>query len=158
MTMTEIDRSLIGQYSQPFVVEVEKGAIRKFADAIGDPNPLYRDEAHARALGYPGVVAPPTYPTCFRPPAEPAWFAPLDRRRVVAGQMSFEYVRPIVAGMRLTCRLRFEGAEDKAGSKGRMELLHQVLEGHDEAGALVFKAGRSTVYRSLEQVENRSLS
>ncbi len=72
--------------------------------------------------------------------------------------MSFEYVRPIVAGMRLTCRLRFAGVEDKTGSKGSMELLHQVLEGHDEAGALVFTAGRSTVYRSLEQIEKRSLS
>ena len=39
-----------------------------------------------------------------------------------------------------------------------MELMHQVLEGRDEAGVLVFTAGRSTVYRSLEQVEKRSLS
>lgn len=156
--MTEIDRSLIGQYSHPFVVEVEKGAIRKFADAIGDPNPLYRDEAFARGLGYAGVVAPPTYPTCFRPPDEPPWFATLDRRRVVAGQMSFEYVRPIVAGMKLTCRLRFAGVDDKAGSKGSMELLHQILEGYDEVGKLVFTASRSTVYRSLKQVEKRSLS
>lgn len=156
--MTEIDRSLIGQLSEPFTVEVEAGAIRKFADAIGDPNPLYRDAAHARALGYRNVVAPPTFPTCFRPPKEPPWFAPLDRRRVVAGQTSFDYVRPIVAGMRLSCRVRFVGVEDKQGSKGHMELLHQAVEGRDENGELVFTAGRSTVYRSLAQVEKRSLA
>ena len=156
--MAEIDRSLIGRYSEPFTVEVEKGAIRKFADAIGDPNPLYRDEAYARAHGYDGIVAPPTFPTCFRPPQDPPWFEPLDRRRIVAGQMSFEYVRPIVAGMSLTCRMRFVGVDDKEGSRGRMELLNQELEGRDERGELVFTSGRSTVYRSLEQVEKRSLA
>ena len=156
--MAEIDRSLIGQFSEPFFVEVEKGAIRKFADAIGDPNPLYRDEAHARGLGHAGIVAPPTFPTTFRPPQEPPWFAPLDRRRVVAGQMSFEYERPIVAGMRLTCRVRFVGVDDKEGSKGRMELLHQALEARDDQGSLVVTAGRTTVYRSLAQVESRSLA
>ena len=156
--MSEIDRSLIGQFSEPFEVEVEKGAIRRFAEAIGDANPLYHDEAYARSLGHASLVAPPTFPTCFRPPQEPPWFANLDRRRVVAGQMSFEIHRPIVAGMRLSCRLRFVGVEDKAGSKGRMELLHQELQGRDDAGELVFSAGRSTVYRSLDQVERRSLA
>lgn len=156
--MAEIDRSLIGQYSEPFTVEIEKGAIRKFADAIGDPNPLYRDEAYAHGLGHASVVAPPTFPTCFRPPQEPPWFAALDRRRVVAGQTWFEYTRPIVAGMRLTCRVRFVGVDDKEGSKGRMQLLHQELQGHDDARELVFTSGRSTVYRSLEQVERKSLS
>ena len=156
--MAEIDRSLIGQVSEPFAVEVEKGAIRKFADAIGDPDRRYRDEGYARACGHAGIVAPPTFPTCFRPPSEPPWFAPLDRRRVVAGQMAFEYVRPIVAGMRLTCTIRFVGVDDKTGSKGAMELLHQALDGHDEAGRLVFTMARSTVYRSLEQLARKSMA
>jgi hypothetical protein len=156
--MAEIDRSLIGSLSAPFVVEVEKGAIRKFATAIGDPNPLYRDAQYAQAHGYDDVVAPPTFPTTFRPPEEPPWFAPLDRRRVVAGQTWFEYERPIVAGMRLTCTIRFTGVDDKTGSKGRMELLHQQTEGRDETGRLVFTAGRTTVYRSPEQVAAGSLA
>lgn len=156
--MTEIDRSLIGQLSEPFAVEVEKGAIRKFADAIGDPDRLYRDEAHARRFGHAGIVAPPTFPTSFRPPREPPWFEMLDRRRVVAGQMAFDYARPIVAGMRLTCTIRFVGVDDKSGSKGTMELLHQELQGRNEAGELVFMMARSTVYRSLEQLARKSLA
>jgi len=156
--MTEIDRSLIGQFSEPFMVEVEKGAIRKFADAIGDPNPLYRDEAYARRHGHDGIIAPPTFATCFRPPQEPPWLASLNRRRIVAGQTAFEILRPIVAGMRLTCRIRFVGVDDKAGSKGRMELMHQELQGRDDAGELVFRSARSTVYRSLAQVEAGSLA
>lgn len=156
--MTEIDRSLIGTFSAPFVVDIERGAIRKFADAIGDPNKLYRDVDYARSQGYADIVAPPTFPTCFRPPADPPWMENLDRRRVVAGQMSFDYHQSIVAGMRLTCRMRFVGVDEKAGRKGRMELLLQEVQGHDDRGQLVFIAGRTTVYRSAEQVDQRSLA
>jgi len=84
--MAEIDRSLIGTWSEPFVVDVEKGAIRKFAEAIGDPNPLYFDERFARQHGYPGLLAPPTFPISFRPPFEPSWSIALDRRRILAGE------------------------------------------------------------------------
>lgn len=155
--MSEIDRTLIGQFSTPFDVEVERGAIRKFADAIGDPDPRYRDVAQARALGFDDLVAPPTFPTCFRPPQEPPWFAPLDRRRVVAGQVAFDYAASIVAGRVLTCRIEFAGVDDKAGSKGTMELLHQRLHGTDGAGRHVFTMSRTTIYRSLAQIEQRSL-
>jgi len=156
--MTELDHSLIGTYTPPFDVEVERGAIRKFARAIGETNPLYFDCAHARRHGYDDVVAPPTFPTCFRPPHDPAWMVALDRRRIMAGEMSFSYERPIVAGMRLTCRLYFSGVDVKQGARGVMELIRQALQGRDEAGELVFVVDRTTVYRSQEQIEKRSLA
>jgi acyl dehydratase len=36
-------------------------AIRKFADGIGDPNPLWRDEAYARSSVYGTIAAPPSW-------------------------------------------------------------------------------------------------
>lgn len=156
--MTEINRSLIGTEGEPFEVEIERGAIRKFVDAIGDTNPLHRDRDYARQHGYDDVVAPPTFPTCFRPVNDPPWLASLDRRRVVAGQMSFEYVQPITAGMTLTCRPKLLDVVEKSGAKGTMELLHQELQGRDVDGNLVFVMGRTTIYRSKEQIEKRSLA
>jgi uncharacterized OB-fold protein/acyl dehydratase len=38
---------------------VNQPMIDHWTDAIGDTNPIYRDEAAARAAGHPGVVAPP---------------------------------------------------------------------------------------------------
>lgn len=38
---------------------VNQPMIRHWVDAIGDDNPIYIDEAAARAAGHPGVVAPP---------------------------------------------------------------------------------------------------
>lgn len=41
--------------------EVGRAAIRYFARAVGDDNPVYTDDDAARAAGHDGVVAPPTY-------------------------------------------------------------------------------------------------
>ncbi|MDQ3303821.1 MAG: MaoC family dehydratase N-terminal domain-containing protein, partial [Actinomycetota bacterium] len=38
----------VGHRSEAVVNVVEKGAVRKFAEAIGDPNPLYVDEEAAK--------------------------------------------------------------------------------------------------------------
>lgn len=155
--MAEIDRSLIGTVMPAFEVEVERGAIRKFAIAIGDPNPLYRDVDHARAHGFADLLAPPTFPVSFRPPDVPPWMADLDWRRIVAGEVAFDYVRPVVAGMRLDCRFAFAGLDEKRGSKGTMELIRQELRVSDADGP-VLTCHRTTVYRSLEQVEKRTLA
>ena len=46
--VTDEVRKQIGMQSEARVVEVERGAIRRFAEAIGDPNPLFNNEAAAR--------------------------------------------------------------------------------------------------------------
>jgi len=54
-----LDQSFIGRTyppASPYEVGAEK--IREFADAIGDPNPVYRDADAARAAGHPDVIAP----------------------------------------------------------------------------------------------------
>ena len=53
-----VSRDLIGRRSDEVLVEVERGAIRKFAEAVGDTT-----EACLR-----GEVAPPTFPTTIRIP------------------------------------------------------------------------------------------
>ena len=145
--MSEIDRSLIGTQSEPYIVEVEKGAIRKMAEAIGDLNPVYRDAGEAKAQGYVGIIAPPTFPVTFFPPEEPKWTCDLDRRRILAGEQRFQYSRPIIAGDVLTCRVVFRGVEDKQGKSGKMELMFQEIVGEDADGNHVFTNTKTTVYK-----------
>jgi uncharacterized OB-fold protein len=38
---------------------VNQPMVNSWVEAIGDTNPIYRDEAAARAVGHPGIVAPP---------------------------------------------------------------------------------------------------
>lgn len=46
---------------EPEIWEVEKGHIRRFAQAIGDPNPLWQDEDDARKTRYGEIIAPPFF-------------------------------------------------------------------------------------------------
>lgn len=82
--------------------EVSSVKIAEFAEAIGDPNPAYRDRAAARQAGYPDVIAPPTFAVVVALPASiaaaqdaiPGPGPPI----VVHVEQHFDYVRPIRAG------------------------------------------------------------
>lgn len=45
--------------------EVTEDLIRHFADACGDPNPIWRDPTYAAGTRWGGVYAPPLYETCI---------------------------------------------------------------------------------------------
>jgi acyl dehydratase len=142
-----IDRALIGSSADSFIVDVEKGAIRRFAEAIGDATEIYFDEAVARSLGYPGIVAPPTFPTTFRPPSKPAWLRNLEEGRILAGEQGFRYARPIFAGEQLHCALRLSDIQDKQSSNGPMELVVQDLTVTSSSGEMVCVNRRVLIYR-----------
>jgi acyl dehydratase len=150
-----VNRSFIGTATEPFIVEVEKGAIRNFAEALGDTNPLYHDEAFARANGYAGLVAPPTFPVSFRPPVRQTWLRDLDEGRILAGEQTFKYVRPVVAGDVLECRVHLVAVEEKQGKSGPMELLFQEMRALDSKGQLVVTNGRMTIYRSAGALKSQ---
>ena len=82
--------------------EVSRVKLAEFADAIGDPNPVYRDRAAAAAAGYSDVIAPPTFPIVIGMAASGQALADpglnLNYAMVVHGEQRFEYSRPLVAG------------------------------------------------------------
>jgi len=57
-------RSKIGQRIEikepPYLTEVTRDAVRHWAWAIGDRNPLYLDEEYAKASRHGGIIAPPS--------------------------------------------------------------------------------------------------
>lgn len=61
-------KKLIGMTGPVRTLAVEAGAIRAFADALGDTNPLYRDPEYARATRWGGIIAPPTFLCVLMPP------------------------------------------------------------------------------------------
>jgi acyl dehydratase len=142
-----LDRTLIGRESEPYVVEVEKGAIRRFAEALGDPNPLALDEAAARAAGQPGLVAPPTFAVTLGWSERFRHSLDLGTRSVLHGEQSFEYTRPIVAGDRLTIRSKVADVQERAGASGPMDVIVIEDEGRDEKGGLVFKTRATMILR-----------
>ncbi len=60
--VTDEMKAMIGQEAVfRGVDEIGKGAIKKFALAVGDLNPLYIDEEYAKKSRYGGIIAPPTF-------------------------------------------------------------------------------------------------
>jgi acyl dehydratase len=123
-----LDQSFVGRKYPPTPpYEVGREKIREFADAIGDHNPAYRDVEAARALGYPDVIAPPTFPIVLSMRAGVQVVADpelgLDYSRVVHGEQRFVYARPVRAGDRLTVtvsveRIRSAGGNDLLTTRG----------------------------------------
>ena len=94
--------------------------IREFADAINDQNPAYRDRAAAAALGYPDVIAPPTFAIRLSLTAgHQVIMDPdlgIDYSRVVHGEQRFVHVRPIQAGDTVTVTVTVESIRVAAGN------------------------------------------
>lgn len=119
-----LNRDFIGRSfpaSAPY--EVSRVKIKDFANAIGDSNPAYLDKEAAQALGHPDVIAPPTFAIVisFQMGAQVVFDQGLglDYSRVVHGEQSFSYVRPIHAGDVLVGTPRITDIRDA----GRNELL-----------------------------------
>lgn len=139
-----IDKSLIGSASDCYLFEVEKGAIRAFASAIGDDNPLFFDESYAKAHGYPSVIAPPTFPQVFKIPL-PGF--PVDKSRTLHGEQEFIYERPLVAGDVLRCRSTLTDIYERPGKKGTMTMFSFEIRGDDPGGQLVFRSITTIILR-----------
>lgn len=142
-----LDKSLIGRESEPVVQDVERGAIRRFAEALGDPNPIYVDEDAARAAGFPTVVAPPTFPAALAVNERFRSSLDLGARLVLHSEQQFEYGRTLVAGDRLTVKTRVADVQERAGASGPMDILVLEDEGRDAQGALAFRARQVLVLR-----------
>ena len=142
-----LDRRVIGRNFPPALNEVEKGAIRRYAEAVGDLNPLYLDEEQAKAAGYKGLLAPPTFPATFQAAMEVREVLSIQSRSLLVGEQSFEYYQPICAGDRLYVTSRVVDIYEKLGTGGVMDFAVIEDEGRDERGELYYRARRTLVVR-----------
>ncbi len=146
-----LDKNAIGRSSPPTLNEVEKGAIRRFAEALGDYNPIYYDEEYARALGYPTIVAPPTFPASFHSAADLRELLGVGIKSLLHAEQGFEYERPILAGDRIYVSTRVADVLERQGPAGKMDVALIQDEGRDEEGNLVFRARRTLVVRAARE-------
>jgi acyl dehydratase len=96
----------IGEILQWVELPVEAGKIREFSRAIDDVSPVRSDKAAARAAGFTAQLAPPTFTTTSFFHVDDYAHIPrslgLDLARLVHGEQSWDYHRPVVAGDVLT--------------------------------------------------------
>ena len=144
----------VGVVSEPRTVDVEAGFLKFFAHATGESDPIYSDEAAARAAGHRGLPAPPTYLFSLAlgaPAQRGSLFDPqngigVDMRRVLHGEQSFAYHRPIYAGDRLTLTTTTRDIYEKRG--GALEFIVQDTRAVNAAGELCAEMSMVTVVRN----------
>jgi len=156
--LTEELRAWIGRevtYTAP--EELGRAAIRYFALALGDDNPLYRDEAFAAATRHGGIVAPPTL-VCEtnqyldRAPDEDGylghtWPLPLADRRFIRGANEYEFLRPVRPGDRLTARWRVLDIYERETRQGVMLFVCSEGRYFDQHGELLAINRETNIYQ-----------
>lgn len=145
-----LDRSLIGRTLHTSSIDVDKSMLRLFARAIGTTDPVYTDEAEARAAGHPSLPVPPTYLFCLEhhcsDPLELMRLARLDLRRLLHAEQQFTYHAMAHAGDRLTFEAKIHEIYDK--KSGALEFIVTRTRITNDKGVHVADLRTSLVQRN----------
>lgn len=145
-----IDKRFIGHVMPTFSAVVEAGRLRFFAKATGQTDPLYSDEAAARAAGHPGLPVPPTFLFCLEmespDPAAIRNLLGMDYRSLLHGEQGFTYHAMAYAGDTLTFEQRIEDIYDKKG--GALEFVVRTTRVTNQHQQLVAGLRCVTVIRN----------
>jgi acyl dehydratase len=117
--VTEEVRKQIGKTAEPRTYEVERGAIRRFADAIGDSNPLFNSESEARKTRFGSMIAPPTFYRSMMA-AFPEVKIDLPGNRGLDGGSDWEFFEPVRPGDRITVQTKIADIRESEGRLGPM--------------------------------------
>ncbi|MFL2627147.1 MAG: MaoC family dehydratase N-terminal domain-containing protein [Dehalococcoidia bacterium] len=126
----------IGVESDPITYEIEKGHIARFAEAIGDENPLFSDEIKARNSRYGGIIAPPTFYRALRPGSLPESAESPFTRNLDAGS-DWEFFEPIRPGDRITVTIKLADVVEREGRLGKMIIITRETRYENQLGQIV---------------------
>lgn len=128
-------RALIGTAAPPVSATVEAGHLKRFAEAIGDPNPRWHDEA------------PPTYLVALMPPSMHLAEAEGYGKGWLNGGNRFEYREPVRAGDRITATGRVADVYEKTGSSGSLLFIIFETEYVNQHGQTVARLRGTAIRR-----------
>jgi acyl dehydratase len=140
-------RALIG-VKKTRHVQVTLRDIKRFAQAIGETNPLHHDEAYASTTRYGRVVAPPLFCQSLTyddvPPEQlGADGAPAElnleipAQRAVGGSSDYKIYRPVAAGETITVVSQLDDIYTKQGKSGPLYMVVVKTEFFDQQADLV---------------------
>jgi acyl dehydratase len=144
-------RKAIGADGPSATLEVEKTNCRMFARSVGHTDPIFYDEAAAKARGYRSIVAPPGFlgTPIFKPgsgggvPGEMGGRGfSVPYKRVLNGGTDYEYFPEndvICAGDTITAKTTITGFEETEGSLGPMLITKRETTYTNQDGKLVAK-------------------
>jgi acyl dehydratase len=133
----------IGKCSNKVKNRIERSAVKKFAEAIGDPNPIYWDEETGKKSRYKNNIAPPTFPRALDYGVIDG--LKLPSKGLIHGEQTFHYERPLLVEEEIYCYSKVETYFEKKGSNGKLGFL--VIKGYGEepSGEIIFTSTQTII-------------
>jgi hypothetical protein len=128
--------SLLNVEFGPEVYEIEKRMVRRFAEAIDDPNPAWQQ------------VTPPTFPAALVPTEllHRLFNAECPLKRVLNGASELEYFKPIRVGDVIAVTARLDKLRKMEGKEGTTLFMIMEATYKNQDGELVAR-GKNTYVR-----------
>ncbi|ODT83717.1 MAG: hypothetical protein ABS76_02040 [Pelagibacterium sp. SCN 64-44] len=92
---------------------VTEDLIRHFADAIGDPNPIWRNRTYAQNTRWGGIIAPPLYESCISFGSSFGGRLRVPGVARLAAGNKHDYFAPFRPGDEFHCYDKYMGFEEK---------------------------------------------
>jgi acyl dehydratase len=142
--ITDEMKQIINVESESSVYEIEKEPIRRWAESIGDSNPLYHDEEYARECEYYSLVAPPGFIAQYAFPikrGKPVILPEPKRafKNRLNGGTEYEFFKPIQAGDVITAKTKFIDIRERKGRLGPMLITVRETTYKNKKGEIVAK-------------------
>jgi acyl dehydratase len=138
MERLRLDQVSVGAELPPLSKVVSREQVKAYADASGDQNPLHQDEAFARSVGFPGIIAHGMFSMAHLVKAVTDWVGDPGALRGVKVQ----FRAPLFMDETLVARGRVE-AVDRATRRARLSLWAETER--DGQRQLVIKNGQAEV-------------
>jgi acyl dehydratase len=159
-------KNLVGKVFSTSIFEIEKESIRRFADAVGDRNPLYRDEEYAGKSRYGSIIAPPGYissvwfweDTSGKNPAVKGLkypgllglmlaLAEAGYRSVIDSGIDYEFFQPVRAGDTIKSEAVIKDIRERKSEDGNLIFLITDTTYTNQNGEDVAKTRWTTIHR-----------
>jgi len=138
-------KAKIGVEWELVVCEIEKGMVRRFAQATGDPNPLWQDEEYAKQSRYGGIIAPPTFILAIGFEQIQQRLASVFSGTTLHGGTELECYQPIRPGDAVTATAKITNVRERQGKMGRMVFITVETTYKNQRQELVAKCRQMVV-------------
>lgn len=138
--------------------DVTKRDIKRFAQAIGEANPVHFDEDYAKSTRHGAIVAPPLFCQMFtfedvpqnRLPSDGSPVEvdiPVPAQRTIGGGSTYEIFQWVKAGDKIIAKSTLQDVFIKNGKSGRLYFIVVCTEFSNQKNELVAKETATYIKR-----------
>jgi len=144
-----IDKKHIGYDFPPVTVPVEEGRLKFLAKTLGEKRGIYVDSSEAKKAGFPGILAPPTFPFMLEIDAldltDLVTFLGESLEKLLHGEEEFFYYSPIYAGDKITVKKNISDIFDKKEGVLQFVIFENTFINQD--GIIVAKSRTNYLFK-----------